>query len=302
MKYIVFGAGGFLGKKLAGYLREQGDEVIAVVHKQPASYNVDITAADSFQSLNGITDASIVINCASFLPDASLPVNDVVYLKNLFETNVIGAINILNFAAQKNIKRVINCSTLAVVNKPWPVPLKETDAIYPKGTHIGYCLSKLSQELIMNEVAIRAGVAVLHLRLSALYGPGMKWQGIMPMLIDKALKNETIQLTNAQKVSFDFLFIDDLLHIIRHLSQTTEWKECIINVASGEEVFLRDLAEIIIRQTNSSSSMEFYTNDQVFSRSVVDISLLKSMLKNQFSFTSIKDGIRSTISSLSDLN
>ncbi|MBD0279396.1 MAG: NAD-dependent epimerase/dehydratase family protein, partial [Flavisolibacter sp.] len=71
MKYIVFGAGGFLGKKLAGYLREQGDEVIAVVHKQPASYNVDITAADSFQSLNGITDASIVINCASLLPDAS---------------------------------------------------------------------------------------------------------------------------------------------------------------------------------------------------------------------------------------
>lgn len=298
MNYIVFGAGGFLGKKLAGYLREQGNEVIAVTRKPSAPYHVDITSAVSFQSLNSIKDVSVLINCASIVPDASHPINDVSYLKSLFDTNVIGAVNILNFAAQNNIKKVINCSTLAVVNKPWPVPLREMDMAYPKGVHTGYCVSKLSQELVMNEVAEKEGIELLHLRLSALYGPGMKWQGILPSLIDKALKGVAIQLTNAQKVSFDFLLINDLVEIIRRLSELPEWTERTVNVASGEEVFLNQLAEIIICQTNSLSKIENHNDEQRPSRAVIDISLLNNMLQEKISFTSISDGIRLTLSSL----
>ncbi|MEP6465944.1 MAG: NAD-dependent epimerase/dehydratase family protein [Parafilimonas sp.] len=293
MKYIIFGAGGFLGKELVNYLQSENQEVIAV-QKKDLLYSVDITNAESFESLKHIEKVDIIINSVSILPNAALS-NDAFYLKNLFETNTIGAVNILHFAAAQKIKKIINCSTLAIINKPWPVPLKETDVNYPGGVHTGYAVSKLSQELLMNEISKQLSIELLHLRLSALYGVNMKWSGILPVLIEKLSNNEKVFLADAEKNSFDFLFTDDLVKIIKRLSDLEKWSYNTVNTASAEEIFLKKIADEIVAQTTSISEITYSETDSPASRSVINIDRLREMLNNDFYFTPLAEGIKKII-------
>jgi UDP-glucose 4-epimerase len=277
MKFLVFGAGGFLGSRLVEGLEGSGHEVTAV-HRSGHQNNVDIRRLEDFEKLSSIPVPDIIVNCASVLPGQ--PLTDPSYLRSLFEVNVSGAANIMQFARARGIRRVINCSTLAVTGKPWPVPLTEKTWLPPSGPHAGYASSKLSQELVMNELAGQSGISLLHLRLSALYGPGMKWAGILPTLIDRAIKNDRIQLTNGGRVSFDFLWVDDLVKAIMAIAEKTEWSHGVVNAASGEETGLRSLAEMVVRASGSASEIENKEGDEAESRAVVDVTLWKELTDN----------------------
>lgn len=278
MKYLVFGAGGFLGNHLQRLLLESGEKVYCVKRiPDENSFNIDITRSDAFNSIDIIPD--IIINCASALPDGAQCFNDTDYLRRLFETNVIGGANIINWANSKGVKKVINCSTLVVVNKPWPTPLKEVENTYPKGNHVGYSASKLSQELVMSSIAEATGIELLHVRISALYGPEMKGSGILHQLINKARAGEILHLNNGNNVSYDFLHVDDAVKAIYHLSRQVDWSDTIVNLASGEEITLIKLAEILCEITgNSKKNIRNVDSDNIPSRANVDTSLLEKYL------------------------
>ncbi|RDV16142.1 NAD(P)-dependent oxidoreductase [Pontibacter diazotrophicus] len=279
MKYLVTGAGGFLGSTLVKHLQEAGEEVYAARRKPiEGSVTLDITKPEHFDALDIQPD--IIINCASALPDGGKSFSDPDYLRQLFETNVIGSTNLMNWAASRKIPKVINCSTLVVVNKPWPVPLKEEENTYPKGGHVGYSASKLSQELVMSSVAEAKGVDLLHVRISALYGPGMKEGGILTKLLKQAAANEKISLTNGNGVSFDFLHVEDAAKILYHLSRMKAWPRRVLNLASGEEIGLLELAETLCRLTgNTEENIENTDQPGVSSRAKVDTTLLEKYLE-----------------------
>lgn len=275
MKYLIFGAGGFLGSTLVKHLKEKGETVYPVKRAaKDAAFAVDITNPEQFSEIDVQPD--VIINCASALPDSGKGFSDPEYLRQLYETNVIGGANIMNWAASRNIKRVINCSTLVVVGKPWPVPLKEADNTYPLGSHVGYSASKLSQELVMSSIADAHNVELLHLRISALYGPQMKGGGILTKLINQAAAKESISLTNGNSVTFDFLHVDDAASIICHLSKAGSWPDRVVNLASGEEVSLLALAETVYELSGSSKELIVNADSPNFSsRAQVDTSLLE---------------------------
>lgn len=279
MKYLIFGAGGFLGSTMVQLLEESGEVVYGVARNADKGFiPVDITKAEQFEGIDVLPD--IIINCASALPNHSKSFDDPNYLRTLFDTNTIGGANIMNWAASKGILRIINCSTLVVVDKPWPVPLTEGENTYPKGSHVGYSASKLSQELIMSSIAEAHGVQLLHMRISALYGPSMKAGGILQKLIQQARSQESIQMTNGNKVSFDFLHVDDAVKVLYHVSKMEAWPDRILNLASGEEIFLLELAELIFQLTgNSKDLITNVDNEGVSSRAKVDTGLLDRYLE-----------------------
>ena len=279
MKYLIFGAGGFLGSRLVKVLQEKGETVYTVKRSAAgADCAVDITKAAQFKNIT--VEPDVVINCASALPDGSRGFSDPDYLRQLYETNVIGGTNIMNWAASANISRVINCSTLVVVNKPWPVPLRESDNTYPKGAHVGYSASKLSQELVMSTIAETHGIELLHVRISALYGPGMKEGGILTKLMQQAQAKEPISLTNGNKVTVDFLHVADAALILHHLSGMEAWHDKIINLASGEEVSLVQLAEVLSELAGSPKENISNQDQEGFSsRAKVDVSRLEKYLE-----------------------
>lgn len=293
MKFLIFGGTGFVGSDLQNYIEQNGEEAIIVSRSgKNGSLALDITNEEEFSKINFVPD--VVVNCASRVPAKNKTSKNSSFLNDLFQTNVIGAANISNWAVKMKVPKLINCSTLVVVNKPWPVPLSEDHFALPSGYHVGYAMSKLSQEQIMNHCVEKSETELLHLRLSAVYGKEMAPEGLIFNLLEKASKNETIGLTDAHKNSIDLITVRDVSKTIfliganRHNSTKN-----IVNVASGNEVTIFQLAEIIKKVTNSSSEILNSSTSSPASRAKIDVAKLQEAIGEEYNnFLSLEEGLK----------
>ncbi len=289
MKILIFGGEGFVGKSLKMLLERNNIEYLSV--SRSSEKTVDISNFEDFFKIKE-NYFDIVVNCATILPNGYYL--DSVYLNKILKTNIIGAQNICKWVQkQLRIKRIINCSTLVVANKPWPVDMNERYSNPPIGNHVLYSSSKLFQESIFETFGVLNDIEVINLRFSAIYGMEMPWSGILCSLIDKAVKNEKISLSNGDFVSFDFINVCDVSDII--LKFIFDGEKGIYNIASGEEIYLLELANLIIELSNSKSIIENSNQDNaVLNRSKIDISKLKKQFPTK-ELLSIEQGIRQLI-------
>lgn len=246
MKVFIFGSNGFLGKYVTKKFKQHENiEVIDLPHEV-----MDISQPINFESEFKPDD--IAINCA-----AKVLLHENINLQQLFNVNVTGAINVALWAKKYNLK-LIHCSTLAIYLKPWPIPLRESSPLISLDLNTdltgGYASSKLLGEIGVK--CIKDDTTIL--RFSALYGPGMKWEGVLPKFIDLALKGETIEAIEDQ--SMDFLHVEDAANAVYEAVST---KPSIINVASGVETSVVDLASMIVDLTEKRSRIVRVASDRV---------------------------------------
>jgi UDP-glucose 4-epimerase len=290
-KVLLIGANGFLGRHLYKYLTEAAYDVKTLSRKgDTIDHKIDIGDADAWSQID--IDPDIVINCATILPRGIA--SDEGYVKNLFRTNCLGTYNLCKWAEKViSVKYILNISTLSVVSKPWPVPLREDSATYPSGPHALYSLSKLNQEIILNTFPFSHKVKVAHARLSALFGENMAWNGVMCSLIDKALGKEDIDIVNGTKVSADFIYIKDACRFITSLLKNEA--EGIVNVASGVETSIFDLAKMILKIVGNEQ-LKINNVDTIngYSRALVDINKLNEITGGVHN-TDIIEALKQTI-------
>jgi UDP-glucose 4-epimerase len=288
MNILVFGGNGFLGLEIEKEMINSNHTFFSASRNAVSGYKVDISNFEGFNKLpNDFFD--VVINCATILPGGSLLDND--YLNAIYNTNILGTQNICRWVSTQNtIKKIINCSTLVVVNKPWDYNLKEDAATYPKGDHVLYCSSKLMQELIVDTFATKNDIDFVNVRFSAIYGESMPKSGILWALYQQAMTNKCIKIVNGNKVSFDFINVTDAAEVLV-TSIDSDKSRGILNAASGIETSLLELATII--RSNCSEEVTIENEDQndfVSNRSKINVEKLNQII-NTDSFISLNEGI-----------
>lgn len=288
MNILVFGGNGFLGLEIQKEMINSNHTFFSASRNAVSGYKVDISNFDDFNSLpNDFFD--VVINCATILPGGNLLDNN--YLNKIYSTNILGTQNVCKWiTTQKTIKKIINCSTLVVVNKPWDYNLTEDAATYPKGDHVLYCSSKLMQELIVDTVATKNNINFVNVRFSAIYGESMPKSGIVWALYQQAQNNNLIKVSNANKVSFDFINVTDAARILV-ASIDSEKSEGILNAASGVETSLFELASIVKKHTSELVVIE--NEDQAdfdSNRSKINVDKLNQIISTS-SFVSMDEGV-----------
>jgi UDP-glucose 4-epimerase len=282
---ILFGSKGFLGRQVLGALKINGFEVIEVS-------NLDMAAA-SAPNIYIPVAPDVVINCIARVPKPELHgIND---LETFLYSNVLGTRNVVRLAVEKKARAIINCSTLAVVQRPWPVPLTESTLAYPIGEHAGYAVSKLAGEIIGSSIAIEAGIPLANLRLAALYGRLMPWRGVMCRFIDAAIKGKQLEIE--PEVSMDFMHIGDAaLAVVASAKALLDLhSRGIINVASGREIYIKELAELILIAAGRNKSDVVQVESDISGRSVIDTTRLTQEL-NYHPRISIENGIKEMVS------
>lgn len=291
MKFLIFGGTGFVGSNLVDYLKEQGEEVFSVSRSGGSNcLSLDITQESEFSKISFRPD--IVINCASRIPAKGKKSTDPEFLKELFLTNVIGASNIANWAAKENISKLINCSTLVVVDKPWPTPLTEDFFEIPKGIHVGYSMSKLSQEQIMNQCVSGSETKLLHARLSAVYGGGMNPEGIIFNLLKEFMQDKEVSLTNAKVNSLDLIHVEDVCKALYTIA-LNGFKANTMNVANGNEVTIYELAEKLKSVLESSSEIKDSNTENLPSRALIDITEMRKNIGSVYEkFIPLEEGLK----------
>ncbi len=284
MRVIVAGAAGFLGRAIVSALRRRNHDVVELTRA-----DADIADPAALAKLDARGD--VLVNAAAQTP---VPGND--DLRGYLAANTVGAAELTAWALGAGVRRVVHCSTLAVVARPWPVPLDEAAPTYPTGAAARYAVSKLAGEVLVATQCRAAGVPHVILRESALYGPGMAWHGLVPRFVDLALG--LAPGPNRPRVDAGGRTTVDLLHVedaARAASAAAEADVTgIVNVAAGEEVSIARVAELTLAAAGRSIDEYDVVADGSPARAVVSIDRMRGEL-GWAPAVPLADGLRAII-------
>ena len=251
LRVFVTGGAGFLGSAVVRKLREYGAEVI--VFDNLSSGKVEYVEGLGVTLVRGdvrdrkalrsaMKDSEIVIHLAAlpFIPDSFYHPLD------FFEVNVIGTINVfLEAMFSETVERFVHISSSEVYGTAKYVPMNEE---HPTNPHSTYAVSKLAADRAVFTLYKERGFPVVIVRPFNCYGPNVTQPYIIPEIILQLLSRNdgVIQLGNVE-TSRDFTYVDDIAEGIVLASISKQAIGEVINLGSGREIKIRELAHLIGR-------------------------------------------------------
>src|SRR3989344_3216083 len=178
-RFLVTGAGGFVGRHLTEKLISLGARVTALVRKNNISLKTNNNLTILEKNLLEINKEDtrgidIVIHLAAItdLPDCQKNP------KKAYEVNVLGTINLLENS--KDVEKFVYASTLGVYGNPVNIPSTEEDPTFPIEP---YAASKLAAEYFTSTYCNSINLHFCIARLFNVYGPRQNNKFIIPKII-----------------------------------------------------------------------------------------------------------------------
>lgn len=236
---LITGASGFLGRHLMEHYLQKNIEVFGVSRQPDAAIqpNVFQIEVSYWPELISKLRPSIVIHCAGA---ASVPKS----LDDPLEDFVSGPA--LTSKLLDAVRRFSPASTFlfissaAVYGNPDALPIKETAVTRPISPY-GY--HKLQSELSCEAYARIFGLRTASARLFSAYGDGLHRQVVWDLL-NRAMSGPlTLRGTGVE--SRDFIHVNDVVAAIDLIARKAPLRGEAINVASGREVTIFELANIV---------------------------------------------------------
>ena len=296
MRVLVTGGAGFIGSHLADALIARGDQVVALDNFSTGSTANIKHITKNFEIIDGdirntdlindtIKDVDLVFHMA-----AALGVNTI--LESPLEsisTNIAGSEVVLNAAANHK-KRILIASTSEIYGKNPKQPLNEADDRVvgsPQKIRWSYSDAKAIEEAMAFSLNQEKGLKVTTARLFNTVGPRQSahYGMVVPRFVRSALKNELISIYGDGTQSRVFCHVSDAIEALLALVGTDKTINEVYNVGGTGEVTIKVLADSVIKETNSQSSVEFITYEKAYApgfedmqRRVPDISKIKQEL------------------------
>jgi len=251
-KVVVTGAGGFIGSHLVERLVELGAEVTAFVRynsrndaglleilgdkrKEIRTVSGEIRELETVRKVT--KDAEVVFHLAALvgIPYSYVHPNEVV------EVNTIGTLNVLTAVKDCGVRKVVVTSTSEVYGTAITVPISEK---HPKQPQSPYAASKIAADAIALSFYHAFELPVAIVRPFNTFGPRQSDRAIIPALISQALTKRAIEVGNT-KPTRDFTFVTDTVDGFIKVAESDESVGEEINLGSGREISVGDLAEKI---------------------------------------------------------
>ena len=297
-RVMVTGGSGFLGRVVCRKLAERGAGEITV----PRSKDFDLTRADDVGKLFAEAAPDIVIHLAARVGGIGANMNNPAIL---YLTNLLMGTHILEEARRRDASKTVLVGTICSYPKFTPVPFKEEDLWngYPEETNAPYGVAK--KALLVHAQANRAqyGQNTIYLLPTNLYGPGDKFNPgvshVIPALIKKFVEATesnaaSVEVWGTGKATREFLYVEDAAEGILLASERYDGAAP-VNLGTGREVPIKELAELIARLTAFEGELVWdETRPDGQPRRMVDTTKAEEL----FSFkaaTSLEDGLATTI-------
>lgn len=253
----ITGGGGFLGSVVARRAAELGAEVKVI-----RSGEFDLL--DPEAARRALDGAQLVINLAA-------NVGGIGYNRKnpapLLRDNVLMAINVFDAAIAAGTEKLVTAGSVCAYPKFTDVPFREDDIWngYPEETNAPYGIAKRVAQELTDTYHRQYGLDAVMPILANLYGPGddfdLEDSHVIPALVRKFSDAadagaDSVQLWGTGTASREFLYVEDaaraLLLAAEHLESTEP-----VNVGTGTETTIRDLAEMIRNLTGFSGAIEW---------------------------------------------
>jgi len=285
MKIVVTGGAGFIGGHIAEYWLEQGADVHIIDNLRsgrrenlaiyPGAIFHEVSITNRKRVFEIMEDARYVHHLAAMI---SVPESMDKPLECV-DINVNGLLNVLDAAKARGVEKVVHSSSAAVYGDN-PVSPKTT-SMRP-GPKSPYGITKLDGEYYLQMYHESYGLGTASLRYFNVFGPrqdpNSAYAAAIPIFVKRALENRDLSIFGDGEQTRDFVFVKDVVQA-NVLAATTQNATAVYNVANGSAITIKELCELIIRTTGSSSKIVF-TDERPgdIKHSLADISATKQAL------------------------
>ena len=276
---LVTGTSGFIGSVLLDKIIAKfgASNVLALTSKPIDKCNYllhnNYIFFSDFLIKSGFENIDTIIHAGAFTPKNEKQANESFKCtSNIINTEALLKANI------PNLKKFIFLSTLDVYSLYNGV-LTEDSPIIPVSL---YGQSKVYCEKMIASWANQNQLLYQILRIGHVYGPGEEqYQKAIPVMIRKILNNEPIQIFGTGDAIRSFIYIEDVVDAIIK-SVDLEFFDGPINIVGGNQISIKDLAQLLIKNSESNTNVEFIKTTDIKQRDFIfDNSKMKKLLLKQ---------------------
>lgn len=274
-RVVILGHTGFIGGALARHYAGQGVEVVG-----HSTATLDLRRPETLKSLEAAVDAHTVLVVASAIT------RDRGDSLDSLTDNIAIAANVAKFLASCPVGLCVYLSTDGIYATA-ANPVREDSPIDPVGF---YPLAKFTGERLLEHTARTAGLSLLSLRLTAVYGPGDTHAAYGPNLFVRTIVREgTVRLFGEGEERRDHLFIEDAVRLIARLIDAKATG--VYNLATGTSHSFAEVVEVLRQVVPVEFTVVSAPRQVPVSHRHFDIARLFLAVPD-FQFTPLEDGLR----------
>lgn len=247
-RVLVTGGGGFLGSYIVSQLRARGCRDLFV----PRQREYDLRQAAAVSRLYEDVRPDVVIHLAASVGGIGANMR---HPGQFFYDNAIMGIQLIDGARRVGVKKFACVGTVCSYPKWTPVPFRESSLWdgYPEETNAPYGLAKKMLLVQLQAYRQEYGTNGIYVILANLYGPGDHFDldnaHVIPALIRKFIEAKQrhepqVVVWGTGNATREFLYVEDAADAVLTATERYDGAEP-MNVGSGQEITIRDLAELI---------------------------------------------------------
>lgn len=268
-RVIVTGGAGFLGSFVTGLLAQRGARDIFVPRIE--SYNlversgIDAMYADALKDVDpgDVVVIHLAANVGGIGANREHPAE-------FFYDNLMMGTQLMHQAYKNRIGKFVAIGTVCAYPKFTPVPFQEGDLWngYPEETNAPYGLAKKMMLVQAQAYREQYGFNAIFLLPVNLYGPrdnfNLQTSHVIPALIRKALEardrgDAELPVWGDGSPTREFLYVEDAAAGILAAAEKYNGPEP-VNLGSGFEISIKDLAGLIVRHTRFEGKIVWQTD------------------------------------------
>ncbi len=288
MKVLITGGAGFIGSHLAEACLNRGDDVYIIDNLSTGSMdNIRFLQSNEeyskrlFVYIDTIFSHDILLELVGtcdlvFHMAAAVGVRYILdHPLESIQTNIQGTEKVLSLC-HKFRKDIMIASTSEVYGKHLHAPLIETDnLIYGPSSKFrwSYAAAKLIDEFTALAYYRTKGLNVIVVRLFNTVGPRQtgRYGMVVPRFVNQALKNEPITVYGDGMQTRTFTYVKDVIQAFLSLTDNGEAFGEVYNIGGIEEITILNLAQKILKNTNSTSPIKLLPYENVFEADFEDM-------------------------------
>ena len=258
-RVMVTGGAGFLGQRVVAKLREHGAHDVFV----PRSAQYDLVDRDACRRAIHDSGANVVIHLAALAGGIGINMEQP---GRFFFDNLMMGVQLMEEARLAGVEKFVAVGTICEYPKITPVPFNEADLWdgYPEETNAGYGLAKKMLLVQAQAYCQQYGFNAIHPLPVNLYGPGddfdPRTSHVIPALVKKCIEARdnnvpAVPVWGDGTASREFLYVDDAAEGIVLMTERYDSSEP-VNLGSGQEIMIRDLAYMIAELTGYQGRIE----------------------------------------------
>ena len=295
-RVFVAGHRGLVGAAILRELRRRGFDNLLLRTRQELDLTVESQVRDLFAKEKPV----IVIDAAAKV--GGILANDS-YPADFIRDNLRIQTNLIDAAFDHGVEKFVFLGSSCIYPRVAAQPISE-DALLTgplEPTNEAYAISKIAGIKMCQAYRKQHGFNAICLMPTNLYGPGdnfdLQTSHVLPALIRKfheaTLSDaDTVEIWGTGTPRRELLYVDDLADAVVFLTKNYDEGD-IINVGTGEDIEIRDLARLVARIVGFAGDLRFDSSKPDGSpRKLLDISRLKSL--GWEPTWQLEDGIAST--------